>query len=104
MVLGSGYPLLPPTALQLLVLGYQAPDMCFLDESGFTKSLIAIWSPEALSKLKKNVKNGSNRLNDAIQRIQDQMIRPLRQDWITRTNSMQIWEEVMKVVVSKGGY
>jgi molybdopterin-guanine dinucleotide biosynthesis protein A len=43
MVLGCNYPLLPPTALQQLILEYEAPITCFLNDNDFAEPLIALW-------------------------------------------------------------
>jgi hypothetical protein len=67
IILGSGHPLLSPTALQQLVLEYQAPVTCFSNEGGFSQPLIAVWGPAVLLKLKYNVESWSNGLNNAIQ-------------------------------------
>lgn len=42
LVLGCDYPLLPPSALQQLMLEYEDPATCFENESGFAEPLIAI--------------------------------------------------------------
>ena len=51
LVLGCNYPLLPPAALQQLILEYEPPLTCFVNMEGFAEPLIAIWSPDALDAL-----------------------------------------------------
>jgi molybdopterin-guanine dinucleotide biosynthesis protein A len=78
LVLTCDYPLLPPPALQQLILEYQNPVTCFVNESGFTEPLISIWDSEALEKLKLNVKNGRYSLDGVIKEINGRLIKPLR--------------------------
>src|SRR6266536_2366419 len=98
LVLGCDYPLLPPSALQQLILEFQTPVTCFVNESGFVEPLIAIWDSEALEKLKENVSNGRYGLNDVSKQVGGKMVKPLREEWITGTNTRQEWDEAMGVV------
>lgn len=106
LVLGCDYPLLPPTALQQLILEYEPPVTCFLNAEGFSEPLIAIWSPEALETLKTNVEQGKSGLNRVVKTMkrangQDaKLVRPLRDEWITGCNTMEEWEEAMRVIKS----
>jgi molybdopterin-guanine dinucleotide biosynthesis protein A len=101
LVLGCDYPLLPPTALQQLVLEYSSPVTCFLNENGFAEPLLAIWSPEALQQLKENVAQGRNGMNNVIKQANGKMIPPLRQEWIMGAKTKEEWEEAMKIVESR---
>ncbi|KAL2060821.1 hypothetical protein VTL71DRAFT_8873 [Oculimacula yallundae] len=101
LVLGCDYPLLPPPALQQLILEYQDPITCFENESGFSEPLIAIWGPEALLALENNVSNGAYGLNRVVEEISGKLVKPLRDEWITGTNTMEEWNEAMKVVTSQ---
>lgn len=101
LVLGCDYPLLPPPALQQLILEYQDPVTCFENEDGFSEPLIAIWSPEALLGLKKNVSNGVCGLNRVVKDSCGKLVKPLREEWITGTNTKDDWEEAMKFVTSQ---
>jgi molybdopterin-guanine dinucleotide biosynthesis protein A len=98
LVLSCDYPLLPPSALQQLILEYQNPVTCFVNECGFTEPLISIWHSEALEKLKMNVKNGRLSLNDVIEEMKGTLIKPLREQWITRANTQEKWADVMAVL------
>lgn len=108
LVLGCDYPLIPPTALQQLILEYEPPVTCFLNAEGFSEPLIAIWSPEALEKLKINVEHGMSGLNRIVKMLkradgQDaKLVRPLRDEWITGCNNMEEWEEAMQIIKSRG--
>lgn len=107
LVLGCDYPLLPPTALQQLILEYEPPVTCLLNAEGFSEPLIAIWSPEALEVLKSNVEKGMSGLNRAIKMMKRangqgvKLVRPLRDEWITGCNTMEEWEEAMRAIKSK---
>lgn len=103
MVLGCDYPLLPPSALQQLVLEYQDPVTCFVNEEGFTESLIGIWGPEALAKLGNNVEGGRSRLNGVVKEVGGKIVRPLREGWITGTNTKEEWEKAMAVLKEVSG-
>lgn len=58
LVLGCDYPLLPPAALQQLILEYEPPLTCFVNVDGFTEPLIAVWSLEALDALAEEAREG----------------------------------------------
>jgi hypothetical protein len=58
LVLGCDYPLLPPAALQQLILEYEPPLTCFVNADGFTEPLIAVWSLEALDALAEEAREG----------------------------------------------
>jgi len=95
LVLGCDYPLLPPSALQQLSLEYIAPVTCFVNDSGFAEPLIAVWGPEALERLKENVAHGRNGLHYAIKQVGGKRVIPLKQEWITGTNTRKEWDEAM---------
>ena len=92
LVLGSNFPISYPTALQQLVLEYVAPVTCFVDDEGLVEPLIAIWGPAALSSLKEAVINGNYRLDSVVQQVRGKLISPLRQAWITNTNTKEGWK------------
>jgi molybdopterin-guanine dinucleotide biosynthesis protein A len=101
LVLGCDYPLLPPSALQQLILEFHSPVTCFLNESGFAEPLIAIWDFEALKKLKENVSNGRYGLNGVIKQVGGRMVKPLREEWIKGANTKEEWDEAMAVATSR---
>lgn len=98
LVLGCDYPLLPASALQQLILEYQDPVTCFVNEDGFAEPLIGIWSPEALKKLKENVKGGRGGLHAVIKALDGKLVRPLRELWIKGANTRDEWEDLLKIL------
>jgi molybdopterin-guanine dinucleotide biosynthesis protein A len=107
LMLGCDYPLLPPTALQQLILEYEAPLTCFLNSEGFSEPLIAIWSPEALEMLKSNVEEGKNGLNRVVKMMRRKngeavkLVEPLRDEWITGCNTKEEWDAAMEVIKNR---
>jgi molybdopterin-guanine dinucleotide biosynthesis protein A len=101
LVMGCNYPLLPPTALQQLVLEYESPLTCFLNDSGVSEPLIAIWGPEALEKLKENVEQGRNEMSGIAKQVGGKMVKPLRKEWIKDINTKKEWDEVMDMLLDR---
>ena len=89
LVLSCDYPLLPPSSLQQLILEYQYPVTCFVNEKGIAEPLIGIWGAEALEKLKENGRNGRNDLYAVVEEMKGKLVKPLREEWITPTNTRE---------------
>jgi molybdopterin-guanine dinucleotide biosynthesis protein A len=102
-VLGCDYPLLPPAALQQLILEYEPPLTCFVNAGSFTEPLIAVWSPEALDTLAREVREGRSSLNRVVGMLKGKKVRPWRDTWITRYNTMEEWEEALNVLQQRDG-
>jgi molybdopterin-guanine dinucleotide biosynthesis protein A len=103
LVLGCDYPLLPPVALQQLILEYEPLLTCFLNADGFAEPLIAVWSPEALDVLAEEVREGRSGLNRVVSMLKGKRVRPLRDIWITGCNTRAEWEEVLKALQQRNG-
>ncbi|OBT84511.1 hypothetical protein VE02_06771 [Pseudogymnoascus sp. 03VT05] len=101
LVLGCDYPLLSPAALEQLISEYVPPVTCFSNEERFSEPLIAVWAPEALEKLKENVKRGRNGLNAVVKELGGKNIKPLRKEWIKGTNTKKEWDEAMELLLNK---
>ncbi|TAQ91015.1 hypothetical protein B7494_g602 [Chlorociboria aeruginascens] len=69
LVMTCCYPLLPPTALQQLLLEFQDPFTCFINEDGFVQPLIGISGSEALRMLKENLGKSRCELIDVVKEI-----------------------------------
>jgi hypothetical protein len=87
LVLGCGYRNLPPTALQQLILEYEDPVTCFVDEKGGME-VIGIWSPEALERMKgeEDVERG---VDGVVKGKKGKLVRPLREEWILRDDGRE---------------
>jgi molybdopterin-guanine dinucleotide biosynthesis protein A len=103
LVLGCDYPLLPAAALQQLILEYEPPLTCFVNEKGFTEPLVAIWGPEALETLNREVGKGTTGLSRVAREVKGKLVRPLREGWIAGCNTREEWEEAMLVVRQRDG-
>lgn len=103
MVVGCDYPLLPPTALQQLILEYQEPVTCFLNEEGFIEPMLAIWGPDAIRALRNDVEAGNTSMNRVIKKLGGKTVRPLREEWIRGANTKEDWEAAMKIVGETSG-
>lgn len=95
LVFACGYPLLPPPALQQLILEYKPPITCFVSGDGLAAPLVGIWDPEAILRLRKNDVNEKIELDTVVRELGGKLIRPLREDWIKCTNTKEGWEEAM---------
>ncbi|PMD17190.1 hypothetical protein NA56DRAFT_708070 [Hyaloscypha hepaticicola] len=93
LVLSCEYPFLPPPALQQLILEYQSPVTCFANETGLAQPLVAIWDSEVLEKLRGGVKSGKTELNGVVEEINRRLIRLLWEQWITRADTKEEWDE-----------
>lgn len=80
LVLSCDYPLLQPSALQQLIMEYQNPVTCFVNEKGIAEPLIGIWGAEALEKLKENGRIQSNDLRTVVEEIKGKLVKPLREE------------------------
>jgi molybdopterin-guanine dinucleotide biosynthesis protein A len=104
LVVGCDYPLLPPSALQQLILEYEPPLTCFVNSEGFTEPLIALWSPEALDVLERNVKEGRSGLNGVVGMMEGvKLVKPLRETWIMGCNTRHEWDKAMRVLKERHG-
>ncbi|KAH6673680.1 bifunctional molybdenum cofactor biosynthesis protein [Halenospora varia] len=103
IVLGCGYPVLPPPALQQLILEFQPPITCFVNESGLPEPLIGIWDAQALETLKGYLGDGRNTLEEVIPALKGKLVNPLRNEWIMGTNTKEEWEEGMEILRARGG-
>ena len=100
-MVGYDYPLLPPTALQQLILEYSPPVTYFSSEKRGSEPLLGIWSPEALGELRAKVLEGKNELSSIVKHVGGKAISPLRQEWINSTNTKVEWDELMEIVASR---
>lgn len=103
LVLGCDYPLLPPPALQQLILEYKDPVTCFVNEEGVVEPLIGIWGPEALEMLMGRVEMERSGLSGLVKEVGGKLVKPLREEWITRANTREESEAAMEVVGLRGG-
>jgi molybdopterin-guanine dinucleotide biosynthesis protein A len=89
LVIACDYPLLSPAAFQQLILEYQPPLTCFVNESGIAQPLIGIWDEQALEKLKENVGQGENGLESVVMEMEAKLVKPLREIWIMGANTRE---------------
>ncbi|KAK0102091.1 hypothetical protein ONS96_006054 [Cadophora gregata f. sp. sojae] len=85
LALGCDFPLLPPSALQQLVLEYRDPVTCFMKENGAAEPFLGIWASEALGHLHTHVESkpcDENVLRVVFEDLQGNLVKPLREKWI----------------------
>ena len=92
LVVACDFPLLDPAALHQLREVYEDPVTCFVNKDGFSEPLLAIWSPQALRSLSKNVESGRLGPNYTVERLQGKLVTPTKDDWILNTNTPEEWE------------
>jgi molybdopterin-guanine dinucleotide biosynthesis protein A len=85
LVFVCGYPILPPPALQQLILEFESPITCFIDSEGVIEPLIGIWTPAALKRLAQEGEVGNINLAKVVKDLGGRTITPLREAWLTRS-------------------
>ncbi|KAG4435827.1 hypothetical protein IFR05_008686 [Cadophora sp. M221] len=98
LVVGCGFPLLPPPALQQLVLKYQDPVTCFVREDGNVEPSLRIWGSEALERLKISVESGGfveQNWERVVENMQRKLVKPLREEWNSKPQTIEEWEVAM---------
>ncbi len=90
LVLGSEYPLLPPPALQQLILEYEDTVTCYINEKGFVEPLLGIWGPEALEVVKRGVEIGRSDLDGVVKEVGGKLVKPLREE-VSRVRPLSIY-------------
>lgn len=103
LVMGCDYPHLPASALLQLIVEYRPPVTCFLSkdkesEKEWMEPLVAIWSPEALERLKVEVEKGVTGLNRIVRLLGGLAIWPLREEWLVGCNTPQEWEDALRML------
>jgi molybdenum cofactor guanylyltransferase len=83
--------------LQQLILEYQPPVTCFINECETSEPLAGIWNPDSLDILKENVSKGGTGLNEVVAQMNGKLVRPLRGIWIKRADTKQEWEEAIQL-------
>jgi molybdopterin-guanine dinucleotide biosynthesis protein A len=73
--------------LQQLILEYEDPVTCFVNEGGIAEPLIAIWGPEALERLKGVLERGKSGLDGVVEGMGGKLVKPLREEWIQWSNT-----------------
>jgi hypothetical protein len=63
--------------------------------------LIAVWGPEALKRLNKNVAQGRNGLNYAITQVGGKIVKPLREEWVRGANTKEEWDKAMGLFLER---
>ncbi|KAH7384906.1 hypothetical protein BKA64DRAFT_152825 [Cadophora sp. MPI-SDFR-AT-0126] len=103
-IMSCEFPLLPPPALQQLVLEYQDPVTCFVREDGLLEPLLGIWGSEALKNMYAHVVSkeiDENILRCVVEEAKGKLVKPLREEWIVkpetesdREGAMMTWREI----------
>jgi molybdopterin-guanine dinucleotide biosynthesis protein A len=101
LVVACDYPLLTVATLRQLIEDYKPPATYFVNTSGFLEPLLAIWSPEALEELKKNVEEGRFGLNGILKQMGGNAIRPGNDESIMGTNTAEEWQNAMYIITQQ---
>lgn len=99
LVLACGYTFIPPPAIQQLILEYQSPITCFVDETGQTLPFVGIWDPDALEYLKTSVESSTHDMDAIVQQLGGKLVNPLRKEWIQHVNTAKECNNSMKFTV-----
>ncbi|CZT43588.1 uncharacterized protein RSE6_03650 [Rhynchosporium secalis] len=100
LVLGSGYPLLPPPALQQLILELEDPVTCFVREDGILEPWLGIWGCEAPKILKTAMGDEVlevDVLKRVFEEVQGKQVKPLREEWLTKPRTKKDWDDAIQI-------
>lgn len=100
-VIACDYPLMSHSELVRLLDGFQEPVTCFQNPDGFVEPLIGIWSPTALSTLKKNVTKGQLSPSNSFKQLYGTAIAPLTPQSLLNTNTKEEWESALDMLTVK---
>lgn len=102
LVVGCDYPLLTSDALQQLLREYEPPVTCFRNLEGYADPLLGIWSPEALTKLERNVGEGRSGPSSVVQSMGGKTVEPMDFKWTEGANTPKQWANLMETAEAAG--
>ncbi|UPX13100.1 uncharacterized protein EKO05_0003627 [Ascochyta rabiei] len=79
----------PNANWMVVACNFPVPVPCFVNTAGFSEPILAIWSSEALQKLRENVEGGRSGPNYAIKQLKGKLITPAEDDWILNTDTRE---------------
>ena len=98
LVVACDYPFLTTAALQSLreeSESSRVPVTCFSNAEGFNEPLLAIWTPDALHYLQKNVEQGILGPSAVVKRLHGRTLRPENEQWLFNTNNWEEWQRAL---------
>ncbi|EPE33884.1 molybdenum cofactor biosynthesis protein C [Glarea lozoyensis ATCC 20868] len=87
LVLVCDYPILPPPALQQLILDFEQPVTCFVTPKGSVEPFVGIWTPAALRRMVQQVAFSSSFV-EIFEDLGGRKISPLRLEWLAHSESI----------------
>ena len=93
LVVACDFPFLESGTVKQLLDEFETPVTCFRNSEGFSEPLLAIWSPQALVELEKNVESGRKGPNFTVRMLSGKSIIPKKEKWLTNINTMEEWKD-----------
>lgn len=100
LVVACDYPFLTTAALRSLrgeSESSRAPVTCFSNTEGFNEPLLAIWTPDALRYLQKNVEQGILGPSAVVKRLHGRTLRPENEQWLFNANDWKEWQRALDI-------
>lgn len=98
LVLACDYPLITAQELLRLMSEFEGSVTCFENTDGFIEPLLAIWSPDALKHLERNVANGKYSVSRVVQELAGKRIRPIKDQSVFNCNTMEEWHKILRLL------
>jgi len=98
LVLACDFPLVTVNDLTDLIDAYEHPGTSFINESGFREPLLAIWSPEALTKLLQNVQQGLTGPSQTLRQLRCKTISAKAELTLLNANTPQEWQRAQRII------
>ncbi|KAF3023351.1 hypothetical protein E8E15_007842 [Penicillium rubens] len=97
LIVACDYPLLTADALRKLREGPAGVVTCFHNEEGYSEPLLAIWTPEALSALGRNVRQGILGPSSVIRQLNSTLVAPESNEWLMNVNTREDWDRIVTI-------
>lgn len=97
LIVACDYPLLTAAALRKLRQESAGAVTCFYNEEGYSEPLLAIWAPEALSALERNVRQGILGPSSVIRQLNSISVAPQMNEWLMNVNTREDWERIVAI-------
>lgn len=102
LVVPCDYPLLDGDELRVLHEQYRHPVTCFENGQQSEEPLVAIWSPDALAHLTKDVIKDKASLSHLMERLRGSKVSPKYDHSFFNTNTREEWDNALLLLMAMG--
>lgn len=96
LVVACDYPLLTTEALGQLLREAGGELACFRNADGFLEPLLAIWTPDALRELERNVQRGILGPSAVVKQMRAKAVTPRDERWVFNANTPEDWQRALR--------